>query len=398
MKTEEGIMKARLYFPIAALVAVAFWTATWAAGQTVETVNGVRVVHNEKVGRWGTEPAVTLELVRTIGGLEEKDPNLAFNAPYDIAVDSAGNIYVLDTANNRIQKLDPDGKYLQTIGRPGQGPGDLQGAFSIDIDKQGLLYVSESRNLRLQIFDTAGKPLRQTKYDAYGIFRIRRLPSGLVVRGGGLNLRALRQNPKKLPLLLDLIDLDGKVKKTFGAPTDYKDALVNSTANNYELDADAAGNIYLSFWHQNRIDKYAVDGTPIWRADRVLNYGTEVIDKGHIEQSETGTSIQQPTLNMVSMGVAADGKGRVWVNTYNRQMAREEQTVTMSVGGATKRMQEGKIAKMDIYKLEVFDADGVFLGEIPLSHLAHGIRIFGDTLFVWERNNAVFYQYRIIEK
>jgi len=101
---------------------------------------------------------------------------------------------------------------------------------------------------------------------------------------------------------------------------------------------------------------------------------------------------------MVSMGVAADAKGRVWVNTYNRQMAKEEQTMTMSVGGATRRTQEGKITRMDIHKLEVFDADGVLLGEIMLNHLAHGLRIFGDTLFVWERNNAVFYQYKIVEK
>ncbi|MBM3310390.1 MAG: hypothetical protein FJY80_02665 [Candidatus Aminicenantes bacterium] len=369
-----------------------------AAGQRIETVNGVRVVHNDKAGRWGSEPKVGLELVRTIGGLEEKDPNLAFNAPYDVAVDSAGRIYVLDTGNNRIQKLGPDGAFLQTIGRPGQGPGDLQGPFSLDIDEQDLLYVAEARNLRLQILDPAGKLLRQVKFETFGIFRVRRLPSGLIVRGGGLNLRALREKPKKLPALLDLIDLDGKVKKSFGEAMDYKDALVNSTANNYELDADGQGNIYISFWHQNRVDKYALDGTPVWRADRPLNYGTEVIDKGFVRSDEKGTSIQSPQLNMVSMGVAADAKGRVWVNTYNRQMAKEEQTMTMSVGGATRRTQEGKITRMDIHKLEVFDADGVLLGEIMLNHLAHGLRIFGDTLFVWERNNAVFYQYKIVEK
>jgi TonB family protein len=296
------------------------------------------------------------------------------------------------------KKRGPDGKYLQTIGRPGQGPGELQSAFSLDIDEQGLLYIAEARNLRLQIFDLAGKPLRQIKLKTFGIYKIRRLPSGLIVKGGGLGLREAMEKPKKLPPLLELIDLNGKIKKAFEEPTDYKDALVNSTANNFELDTDAEGNIYLSFWYQNRIDKYSPDGTPLWRADRALNYGTEVIDKGFIERSETGTSTQMPTMNMVSMGIAADGKGRVWINTFNRQMAKEEQTTTMTVGGATRRIQEGKIAKMDIHKLEVFDADGVLLGEIPLNHLAHGIRIFGETLFVWERNNAMFYQYKIVEK
>ena len=392
-------MKAYRTVLILTFVAAALLAIPWAlAGQKIETVDGVRIVHNEKVGRWGREPAVRLELVRTIGGLDEQDPNLAFRSPYDIAVDSAGNLYVLDVGNNQIQKLGPDGKYLQTIGRPGQGPGELQSPFSLDIDRQDLLYVAEARNLRIQLLDTSGKSLRQIKLKSFGIFRIRRLPSGLILKGGALSLREAKEKPKNLPPLLEQIDINGNVKKAFGAVTDYKDALLNSTANNFELDADPAGNIYLSFWYQNRIDKYSPDGAPLWRADRALNYGTEVIDKGFVRSDEKGTSVQAPTLNMVSMGITADAKGRVWVNTYNRQMAKEEQTMTLSVGGATRRTQEGKIAKMDIHKLEVFDADGVFLGAIPLNHLAHGIRIFGDTLFVWERNNAVFYQYKMIEK
>ena len=53
---------------------------------------------------------------------------------------------------------------------------------------------------------------------------------------------------------------------------------------------------------------------------------------------------------------------------------------------------------MDIYKLEIFGPDGVLLGEIPLAHEAHGIRIFGETLFIWDRANTAVYQYRIMEQ
>ena len=53
---------------------------------------------------------------------------------------------------------------------------------------------------------------------------------------------------------------------------------------------------------------------------------------------------------------------------------------------------------MDIFKLEIFDGDGILLGDLPLDHLAHGIRIVGDNLFIWERNNAAVYQYKIVEK
>jgi hypothetical protein len=100
---------------------------------------------------------------------------------------------------------------------------------------------------------------------------------------------------------------------------------------------------------------------------------------------------------MVSFGIAADGAGRIWVNTFNRQMTPEEQGASITVGGATRTTKQANIEKMDIHKLEILDPEGVLLGDIPLDHVAHGIRIFGDTLFIWERNNAMVYHYRIIE-
>ena len=47
------------------------------------------------------------------GGPEE------FNFPTNITVDSDGKVYVVDTANFRIQIFDPEGKYLKTIGALG---------------------------------------------------------------------------------------------------------------------------------------------------------------------------------------------------------------------------------------------------------------------------------------
>ncbi len=53
----------------------------------------------------------------------------------------------------------------------------------------------------------------------------------------------------------------------------------------------------------------------------------------------------------------------------------------------------------DAFKLEIFDPDGVLLGEIPLTHFADVIRIAGDSLFLIDRERGVtVYQYRIVEK
>lgn len=138
------------------LIAVPLIMLLWlcpAAAQTVETVDGVRMVHN---GRAGRLEGVTLRLIRVIGGLDIEDENLAFGAPYDVDLDSAGNIYILDNRNDRIQKLDPDGKFLLSIGRRGQGPGEFQRIFSFDIDAKDKLHVFDVGNRRIQVLNPDG--------------------------------------------------------------------------------------------------------------------------------------------------------------------------------------------------------------------------------------------------
>lgn len=391
MKAGKAVFLAISFF----LVAV-YW-ALPAAAQKVETVNGVRIVHNEKGGIWAGNPKVKLELVRTIGGLDETNPNLAFNAPYDVIRDSAGNIYVLDASNAHVQKLDAEGKFLKTIGRRGQGPGEFQSSFSMDHDAEDNLFVFDAMGRKIEVFSSDGRPLNTIKFETFAPHEIRRLKSRQFVKGGSLLLRDLMAGPRKLPPLLAIVDRDGRTQKTFGEAADYKDPNVNATANRFYFDLDAQENIILSFWYQNRVEKFAPDGKLVWRADRPLNYATEVIDKGSVHRDEQGTAIQAPRLNMVSMGIAVDGTGRIWINKYDRQMKPEELGASISVGGMTRTVKKAKVEKMDIHKLEIFDPDGVLLGEIPLDHIAHGIRISGDALFIWERNNAMVYQYRIVE-
>jgi len=391
MKAGKLVFLAVSFFPVVVLGALPV------AAQKIETVNGVRVVHNEKGGVWAGSPKIKIELVRTIGGLDEKNPNLAFNAPYDVIRDSAGNTYVLDTRNAQVQKIDAEGKFLKSIGRRGQGPGEFQMPFSMARDTEDNLFVFDAMGRKIEVFSSDGRPLNTIKFETFANHEIRRLKSRQFVKGGSFPLRDLTAGSRKLPPLLAIVDRDGRTQKSFGEAADYKDPNVNSHANSFYFDLDGQENVILSFWYQNRIEKYSPDAKLIWRADRPLNYGTEVLDKGKVETSERGTSIQQPRMNMVSMGIAADGAGRIWVNTYDRQMKPEEQGSSITVGGATRTTKQANIEKMDIHKIEIFDPDGVLLGEIPLNHLAHGLRIFGDSLFVWERNNAMVYQYRIIE-
>jgi hypothetical protein len=384
------------------ILADLFLVSILVGAQKIETVNGVRIIHNEKGGQWGVNLGVKLELVRTIGGLDAEE-NLSFNNPNDIVQDSAGNLYILDTDNNRIQKLDSDGKFIKTIGRKGQGPGEFQAAHSMDIDNEDNLYVFDMRSRRIEVLSTEGKPLKTVKFRAFSGGQIRLLKPGLIVRGGALDYGLVVGRVKKLPKLLEVVDQNGRTTLSFGEATDYGDGNTNWHANYFNLDTDPEKNIYLSFQWQNRIEKYAPDGRLLWRADRPLNYGTDVIEKGYISRGRGYVGVQGPKMNVVSEDIAADGKGRIWVITLRRQLTKEERgsggsVVTTDAGVVSRTIPtQPKVVKGDAYKLEIFSPDGVLLGEIPLPHHAHGIRVFGDNLFIREYYNTIFYQYKIIE-
>jgi len=82
-----------------------------------------------------------------------------FNEPRGLAVDPGGNVYVVDSKNNRIQKLGPNGKPLLTWGHEGQGAGEFKDPCGVAVGPDGMVYVADTWNHRIQKFDADGKPL-----------------------------------------------------------------------------------------------------------------------------------------------------------------------------------------------------------------------------------------------
>jgi sugar lactone lactonase YvrE len=81
-----------------------------------------------------------------------------FNRPSDVTWDRAGNIYVADGygTNNRIAKFSKDGNFVKTWGHTGAGQGEFNGIRGIAIDGAGNLYVADAGNRRIQVFDGEG--------------------------------------------------------------------------------------------------------------------------------------------------------------------------------------------------------------------------------------------------
>src|SRR5215467_5734142 len=89
-----------------------------------------------------------------------------FRQVTDVAWDAAGNTYISDGyINSRIAKVDKDGNWLKSWGEPGNKPGQFDTPHSIAVDAAGNIYVADRGNRRIQVFDGEGKFLRQIVID-----------------------------------------------------------------------------------------------------------------------------------------------------------------------------------------------------------------------------------------
>jgi hypothetical protein len=79
-----------------------------------------------------------------------------FNSPQGVAVDSADDVYVADSANHRIQKFGPGGGFIAAWGSNGAGPGQFDRPVGVVVDSQDDVYVTDSGNDRVQKFDRNG--------------------------------------------------------------------------------------------------------------------------------------------------------------------------------------------------------------------------------------------------
>lgn len=94
------------------------------------------------------------KLLKTFG--KRGDMEGEFNRPNSAAIDSHGNIYVVDTFNARVQKFTPEGVYLTKIGKRGDAIGDFGIIKGIALDSDDNVYVTDARFNRIMIFSSDG--------------------------------------------------------------------------------------------------------------------------------------------------------------------------------------------------------------------------------------------------
>jgi sugar lactone lactonase YvrE len=120
------------------------------------------------------------ELIQSIGGTAPGEIDGYFYRPNGLAIDRAGNLYVCDHLNARVQVFDPSGKFLRKFGTRGDLLNNFEAPMGIAFDRDNRLWIMDLRKGTLLNYDLSGEepkflfavygaaPAPQAKFNFYG--------------------------------------------------------------------------------------------------------------------------------------------------------------------------------------------------------------------------------------
>lgn len=125
--------------------------------------DGSVLVSNPVHGLWDADPDARWRLVESlrIGTATAGGPE-AFESINRITIDALDRLWVVDYQAGHVKVFDAEGRYVRTIGRSGEGPGEFIRLSSVLRGPNGNMWIADGRLRRYEIFDTAGTRIRRT--------------------------------------------------------------------------------------------------------------------------------------------------------------------------------------------------------------------------------------------
>jgi subtilisin family serine protease/streptogramin lyase len=176
--------------------------------------------------------------------------NGQLNRPKGIAVDKEGNVWVVDSNNNRVVKFNPKGEYLSKFGTAGTGNGQFATPHDIAFTANGNIWVTDTGNYRVQEFDPSGKYLAQFGSSGTGSGKFT-YPKGIAIGPNGHiwvsdYLYRRVEEFSASGEFIRAVGQGGEEQITFS----YPDGIA----------VDSAGSVWVADWHNNRVQELSSTG------------------------------------------------------------------------------------------------------------------------------------------
>lgn len=259
-------------------------------------------------------PAVTVyaDTVNTLGS--------GFNYPAGIAVDSSGNIYVADTGNNAIKRMDANGDNITILGSGFSYP------EGVAVDGSGNIYVADSGNDEIKRMDANGDNITPLGTGFYN-------PTDVAVDSSGNIYIADNGNDA-----IKRMDASGNNITTLGSGFSEPSGVA----------VDSSGNIYVADSDNNAIKRMDASGNNITALGSGFGdpRGVTVDGSGNIYVADSNNNavkrMDASGNNIAVLGsgfdfpmdVAVDGSGNVYVaDNGNDEVKKISETALEFAGG-----------------------------------------------------------------
>ena len=222
-----------------------------------------------KVDAMGTITTIAGTGVRGFSGDGGPATEAQLNLPFGVAVDGTGNLYVADRVNHRVRKVDAMGTITTIAGTGDRGfSGDggpateaqINRPFGVAVDGAGNLYIVDDGNLRVRKVDTTGTITTVAGTGEYGFSgdggpatEAQISPSGVAVDGAD-NLYIVDGSGsriRKIDSTGTITTIAGTGERGFGG--DGGPATEAQLSSSGYVAVDRAGNLYISDTSNDRV-------------------------------------------------------------------------------------------------------------------------------------------------
>ena len=126
--------------------------------------NGVEVVINHLVPyRIGGATTLALEELFRVDTENNEIGKLGLIDVRSFDINSGGEIYIVKSVKGNgdyVYKFDPDGRFVHSFGRKGQGPGELELPDQIAIDTEDHVLIDDGIRMMIARYDQNGRFLK----------------------------------------------------------------------------------------------------------------------------------------------------------------------------------------------------------------------------------------------